>query len=249
MNNKIILPMLLLVYSFFFFGCTTESEEISPNFVRLIVRNSSYNSEQSTNVVSGSIISPKRIAITDCGFIFDNGSIIQTFSVGGGQKFGNVSTVIPFPNSIDTSQLTMYAVLESGETLYSKGGVSIGQTNPVTMGLMDVDVAEFVFEDYIFSTTITRNPSYQIIDYGVEYKVAASFDASSSEQNENIRMPVQFPFPPISNDIYTITVSSNEFIEGDPYRVRFFVIYIDTSTGIPIVAYGPIVEFSATMFP
>jgi len=243
MNNKIILPMLLLVYSFFFFGCTTESEEISPNFVRLIVRNSSYNSEQSTNVVSGSIISPKRIAITDCGFIFDNGSIIQTFSVGGGQKFGNVSTVIPFPNSIDTSQLTMYAVLESGETLYSKGGVSIGQTNPVTIGPMTVTIAPLKNANYSFSATINSNPLNEILEYGVEYQLDGIF--SSAEINNNI-LAFAFPINPfVFSDFYTISAPYDGFTEGQPHKVRFYVFYIDSSTGLPTKSFGEIQTFVA----
>ncbi len=132
MNNKIATIICCLLLVFLFSACKKEkSTTPDPHSIDLFVLNpyrlDSTGPTSYTYKLRGSIVSPVKLEINDYGFfVKDNGGPVQ-LKMGSGYKAGYVEYDYKSASQLMVSDITMYAILKRGDTLYS----SIS-TNPST---------------------------------------------------------------------------------------------------------------------
>jgi hypothetical protein len=179
MNKKIANVLCYVVLIFLFSACKKEKSE-TPDihsidlFVLNPYRIDSTGPTSYTYKLRGTIVSPVKLEITDYGFFVKDNGFPKQVKLGSAYKEGYVENDYPSAYQLNQSDVTMYAILKRGDTLYSSASSSA--TNfPVFINpnpQVSFNLNPLPSNDILLNSTFTYDASsnYSVGAYDLLYK-------------------------------------------------------------------------------
>jgi hypothetical protein len=182
MNKKITLAYFSLLVFILFAGCK-KNDIIKPNVqnVQLIVLPpfvTDSTTAMRTYKLRGTIVSPGRLDMKDYGFFVKLSTSPFQVQLGSAKKAGYVEKDYISSSPLTESDIVMYAILTSGDTLYSTASTTTTPPTMVTSGfqLTSFTLTPLASTDIYLNSNFTYNPmsGYTVTNYDLLYKLSTA---------------------------------------------------------------------------
>ncbi|HXB13889.1 MAG TPA: hypothetical protein VNZ45_18010, partial [Bacteroidia bacterium] len=224
MNKKITIAYCSVLLFILFAGCK-KNDTLTPNIknIHLIVLEPSPIDSSAVNrtyKLRGTIVSPARIDMKDYGFFVKSSSSVPTVvSLGSATKAGYVEHDYQSTSLLLDSMIVMYAILQTGDTLYSTttSSQSLTTANPSSFQIINFNITPNPSVDLYCNSDFIYNPTsgYTVTTYELLYKNSTATTFNS--------LPLTF-----QPGLYTVSslslVSAVGLLKGTSYDFQLHIV-------------------------
>lgn len=248
-NFLVLVCLTVLIFSVT--SCKKQEQDFNKSAVSLVVlpviQNGFVNGQEYSYTIKGMVVSPQKVETQAYGFRIRKGGgstgSDKFIRIGDGSIVGSIEAEYLTMDNLDQSDISLYAVLENGDTLSSISADAV-VGNPLTIISPGYTNSYTGFETFTGTIENSNSPRFIVVEMGIEYALSSDYP--------NYGYTDQLYTNPASSTSTTpiflqYSTSSGTFIAYSEYYYRIYARAYDTVSGSYYITYSPNLSFIAQL--